>query len=150
VAQQVNVVLVDDLDGSEATDTVTFSLDARSYEIDLSDENAAKLRDTLAQYIAAARRETGTRRSVAARTQQPTSDHEQTAAIRRWARESGLDVSERGRVPKSVAEAFANRDTTPTPAPAPEPEPEPVAEAPKKRSRLQKIADPFRTTEAVR
>jgi hypothetical protein len=149
VAQQVNVVLVDDLDGSEATDTVTFTLDARTYEIDLSDENAAKLRDTLAQYIAAARRESGTRRSVAARTQQPAGEREQTAAIRQWARENGLNVSERGRIPKSVAEAFANRDRTPAPEPVTTPEPEPVVEAPKKRSRLQKIADPFRTTEAV-
>jgi hypothetical protein len=149
VAQQVNVVLVDDLDGSEATDTVTFSLDSRTYEIDLSDENAAKLRDTLAQYIAAARRDTGTRRSVAAHTQQPAGEREQTAAIRQWARGNGLNVSERGRIPKSVAEAFANRDRAPAPEPVATPEPEPVVEAPKKRSRLQKIADPFRTTEAV-
>lgn len=141
MAQQVNVVLVDDLDGSEATGTVTFDLDGRSYEIDLSDENAAKLRDTLARYVAAARRETGTGGPVATRTRQPARSPDETAAIRRWARENGIEVSERGRIAHSTAQAYANRDTTPAP--------QIVTEAPAKRGPVVKIPDPFRTTQAA-
>jgi hypothetical protein len=57
MAQQVNVKFVDDLDGSAAAGTVSFALDGRAYEIDLSDDNAAKLRDSLALFVAAARKE---------------------------------------------------------------------------------------------
>ena len=56
MAQQVNVKFVDDLDGSDATGTVSFGLDGRTYEIDLSYDNAAKLRDSLASFVAAARK----------------------------------------------------------------------------------------------
>ena len=56
MAQKVHIVLVDDLDGSEATESVSFGLDGTSYEIDLNDKNAAKLRDTLAGYIGHARK----------------------------------------------------------------------------------------------
>ena len=112
MAQKVDVKYVDDLDGSEASGTVTFALDGRAYEIDLSDDNAARLRDSLATFIAAARR-TGSRRS---RTQRSTTSEapaaptrpsrEATAAIRTWARENGHEVSERGRIPKAVIEAY--------------------------------------------
>jgi hypothetical protein len=112
MAQKVDVRFVDDLDGSEASGTVTFALDGRAYEIDLSDDNAARLRDSLATFIAAARR-TGSRRS---RSQRSTTSEapaaptrpsrEATAAIRTWARENGHDVSERGRIPKAVIEAY--------------------------------------------
>jgi len=115
MAQQVDVRYVDDIDGSDASGTVSFALDGRSYEIDLSDDNAAKLRDSLASFVAAARRaggSTGTRR---ARSQRSTSDtdeaparsnREETAAIRAWARENGHEVSERGRIPKAVVQAY--------------------------------------------
>jgi hypothetical protein len=63
MAQQVNVKFVDDLDGSDAAGTVSFGLDGRTYEIDLSDDNAAKLRDSLASFVAAARKRGGSRRS---------------------------------------------------------------------------------------
>jgi hypothetical protein len=112
MAQKVDVRFVDDLDGSEASGTVTFALDGRAYEIDLSDDNAARLRDSLATFIAAARR-TGSRRSRAQRgtaSEAPPAptrpSREATAAIRTWARENGHEVSERGRIPKAVIEAY--------------------------------------------
>ena len=60
MAQQVNVKFVDDLDGSDAAGTVSFAIDGRAYEIDLSEDNAARLRDSLASFVAAARKSGGT------------------------------------------------------------------------------------------
>ncbi|TQM11671.1 Lsr2 protein [Pseudonocardia kunmingensis] len=152
MAQKVTVMLVDDLDGTRASDTVAFGLDGRSYEIDLSEANAAKLRDTMAVYAAAGRRTGGrARRATAPDTTQngaaesstaatPAADRARTAAIREWAREAGLDVSTRGRIPNSVTEAYDNREARPAtsdPAPAPAPAPK------KKPRRLEKVADPF-------
>ena len=112
MAQKVDVRFVDDLDGSEASGTVSFALDGRAYEIDLSDDNAARLRDSLAAFVAAARR-TGGRRSRGQRSstsEAPAAparpSREATAAIRTWARENGHEVSERGRIPKAVVEAY--------------------------------------------
>ena len=113
MAQKVEVKVVDDLDGSEPAGTVSFALDGRSYEIDLSDDNAARLRGSLASFVAAARRSSGAPRrrrdargstgvdSVPARTGQ-----ENTTVIRSWARENGHVVSERGRIPKAVVQAY--------------------------------------------
>jgi Lsr2 len=128
MAQQVNVKFVDDLDGSDAAGTVVFGLDGRAYEIDLSDDNAARLRESLASFIAAARKSggsaAGTRRlhkpapkmtapkmtapkmtATAGLRSQPL-DREQTAAIRAWARQNGHKVSDRGRIAKTVVDAF--------------------------------------------
>jgi hypothetical protein len=112
MAQRVNVVLVDDIDGSEAAETVTFGLDGAQYEIDLSADNADKLRETLAPYVGHGRRAGGRRRSSggsgrsagsrsAAATSGPSA-----AEIRAWARENGWDVPERGRVSSEVREAY--------------------------------------------
>ncbi len=107
--------LVDDLDGSEAADTVAFALDGVAYEIDLNEENAEKLRDALAGYVAGARRVDGGRRvgrakvakaAKPARGSRTAPDREQTAAIREWARANGHEVSERGRLSASVLAAF--------------------------------------------
>ena len=111
MAQQTTVRFVDDLDGSDASGTFDFSLDGRNYQIDLSDENVAKLRDALAPYVGAARKAGGRARGRAPRqtavAQKPArSTREETAAIRQWARENGHQVSERGRIPKSVLEAY--------------------------------------------
>ena len=112
MAQKVDVRFVDDLDGSEASGTVSFALDGRAYEIDLSDDNAARLRDSLATFVAAARR-TGARRARGQRSstsEAPAAparpSREATAAIRTWARENGHEVSELGRIPKAVVEAY--------------------------------------------
>jgi len=115
MATITTTTLVDDLDGSEAADTVAFALDGVAYEIDLNEENAEKLRDALAGYVAGARRVDGGRRTgrakVAkaakpARGSRTAPDREQTAAIREWARANGHEVSERGRLSASVLAAF--------------------------------------------
>ena len=112
MAQKVTVSLVDDLDGSEAEETVEFGLDGAFYEIDLSEENAERLRDALAEYVEHARRSggrkrTGGRVAVAGRAPRTASaDREQNQAIREWARKQGMNVSDRGRIPKEVTDAY--------------------------------------------
>ena len=98
VAQHVETRLVDDLDGSEAAETVTFQVDFREYEIDLNEEHAARLRDALAPYVAAARRVGGSstpRRQSAA----PKRSRQDLAEVRAWLAEHGYPVKERGRIP---------------------------------------------------
>jgi hypothetical protein len=112
MAQKVTVSLVDDLDGSEAGETVEFGLDGAFYEIDLSEDNAERLRDALAEYVGHARRSggrkrTGGRVAVAGRVPRTASaDREQNQAMREWARKQGMNISDRGRIPKEVAEAY--------------------------------------------
>jgi hypothetical protein len=110
VAQKVTVSLIDDLDGDKADETVEFGLDGKNYEIDLSSGNAGKLRDALADYVAAARRPGGRRRAgggaAAAAARRPAVDREQNQAIRDWARKRGMKVSDRGRIPADVLEAY--------------------------------------------
>ena len=113
MAQQTTVRFVDDLDGSEAVGTVTFSLNNRSYEIDLSDENTDKLHEALAPFIEHGRKASG-RSGGRGRTpgsggddREPArSNREETHAIREWARQHGHEVSDRGRISKSVMEAY--------------------------------------------
>jgi hypothetical protein len=111
VAQKVTVSLIDDLDGDRADETVEFGVDGKNYEIDLSSSNADKLRDALAAYVAAARRPGGRRRSggsnaAAVATRRPSVDREQNQAIRDWARKRGMKVSDRGRIPADVLDAY--------------------------------------------
>jgi Lsr2 len=103
MAQRVNVVLVDDLDGNDAEETVTFGLDGVDYEIDLSADNAAELRKTLGRYIDAGRKVGGRKR----KGQRAAGGGTSAADIRQWARENGWDVPERGRVSAEVREAYA-------------------------------------------
>jgi hypothetical protein len=105
MAQKHIVQLVDDLTGDEAAETVTFAIDGARYEIDLSADNAAKLRDTLAVYIANARR--SSRTTVHGNGRRGSrADREHSAAIRRWARENGHEIGEKGRIPTSIVEAY--------------------------------------------
>jgi hypothetical protein len=110
MAQRVNVVLVDDIDGSDAAETVSFALDGVDYEIDLSDQHAAELREAVSLYIGHARR-TGGRRKSGKRSSVASSSGDganvSAADIRAWARENGWDVPERGRVSADVREAYA-------------------------------------------
>jgi hypothetical protein len=111
MAQKVMVSLVDDLDGGGADETVGFGLDGKSYEIDLSNENARKLREALSDFVAAARRAgNGGRegRRAAGAASSGAAEREQNQAIRDWAREQGMKVSDRGRIPADVAEAYHN------------------------------------------
>ena len=111
MAQKVTVSLVDDLDGSEAEETVEFGLDGAFYEIDLSEENAERLRDALSEFVEHARRSGGRKRAgrlvAAGRAPRTASaDREQNQAMREWARKQGMNISDRGRIPKEVAEAY--------------------------------------------
>ena len=119
MAQRVNVVLVDDLDGEEASETVAFAVDGAQYEIDLSADNADKLREALAPYIAHARRansSSGRRRSSGgggsrssggrSGSGSSSSGGASAAEIRSWARDNGFEVPERGRVSAEVREAY--------------------------------------------
>ncbi|MBF4762471.1 Lsr2 family protein [Nocardioides islandensis] len=104
MAQKVHIVLEDDLDGSPATETVSFGLDGKSYEIDLNDKNAGKLRDALAQYVGAGRSVGGARRGRKPSTS--TNLGPSAREIRDWARSNGHDVPDRGRIPADVRAAF--------------------------------------------
>lgn len=107
MAQKVNIVLVDDIDGSEATETVSFGLDGTSYEIDLNDANAAALRDALATYVGHARKVGSARRGRRTSAAAPAAGGPSAREIRDWARSNGYDVPDRGRVSAEVREAFA-------------------------------------------
>lgn len=108
MARKVSVALVDDLDGAPAEETVTFGLDGKAYEIDLSRDNARNLRDALARFALVARRTGGGRVTTSSRsaTASPTVGREQNQAIREWARKNGMRVSDRGRIPTDVLEAY--------------------------------------------
>jgi hypothetical protein len=108
MAKQVTVTLVDDSDGKSAADeTVLFSLDGVSYEIDLASKNAIKLRGDLKGWVAAGRRVGGRRRSSAGiGGDRGTIDREQSVAIREWGRRNGYNVSRRGRIPADLVDAF--------------------------------------------
>lgn len=108
MAQKVTVSLVDDLTGDEADETVSFGLDGKNYEIDLSSRNAEKLRGALADFVAAARRPGGGGRKASASppAKRPAVDREQNQAIREWARGQGLKVNDRGRIPNEIVEAY--------------------------------------------
>lgn len=107
MAQKVTVVLIDDVDGGKADETVRFGLDGASYEIDLSAKNAKKLREALAPYAGVARKATrpGGRRGDGRRRM--TGGEVPAAEIRVWALANGHEVSDRGRVPVEVREAYA-------------------------------------------
>ncbi|HEX6233985.1 MAG TPA: Lsr2 family protein [Jiangellaceae bacterium] len=106
MARKVQYLLVDDLDGGEADETVSFALDGTSYEIDLSKKNAKALRDSLSTYVSSARRSGGRRRGRGGRGAGRSGD---TAAIREWARSQGMKISDRGRIPADIIEKYENR-----------------------------------------
>jgi hypothetical protein len=101
VAQRVVVTLFDDIDGSEASETVSFGLDGKFYEIDLNQANAEKLRKALAPYVQA-----GRKRSRSGKAYRQTEVAPDPAAVRAWAQANKLDVPARGRIPKKIYEAF--------------------------------------------
>lgn len=103
MAQRVQIILEDDFDGGEADETVAFGLDGTDYEIDLSGNNASKLRDALAPWVANARKTSGRRGRRGARQ----SSGPRSSDIRAWAQDNGWQVSSRGRVPAEVRDAYA-------------------------------------------
>lgn len=109
MVQKHVIQLEDDIDGGNATETVTFGLDGTNYEIDLSAKNAGKLRDALSVYVAHGRRasRSGARPTTGRRGGRVVrSDREQTQAIRAWARKNGHKIGEKGRIPAHILEAY--------------------------------------------
>ncbi|MEU3608760.1 Lsr2 family protein [Streptomyces sp. NPDC035033] len=111
MAQKVQVLLVDDLDGVEADETVTFALDGKTYEIDLTTANAEKLRGLLEPYTTNGRRTGGRTTTGRGKGRVAAAGSPDTAKIRAWAKENGYEVNDRGRVPAHVKAAYedANR-----------------------------------------
>ncbi len=110
MAQKVVTRLEDDIDGSEASETVVFGLDGQQYEIDLNDEHASDLREVLAPLISVARRSGGGagggRKVRAAAPKRRTGDDIDPKAVRRWAEANGITVSPRGRISAEVVEQY--------------------------------------------
>ncbi|HET8658205.1 MAG TPA: Lsr2 family protein [Micromonosporaceae bacterium] len=112
MARREIVVLEDDLDGGDAEETVKFALDGVQYEIDLNGKNAAKLRDSLARYVTAARKVgrgglvVGGRAAAARGRGGASSDREQNKAIRAWAKKAGRQISDRGRIPQEIVDEY--------------------------------------------
>jgi len=108
MAQKTQVILTDDIDGSEATQTVTFSFQGTSYEIDLNDEHAASIEESFSEWTANARKVGGGRPSGRSTSGRASSSPKRgdLDAVRSWARENGHQVSDRGRISGKVLEAY--------------------------------------------
>jgi hypothetical protein len=112
VAREVIEKLIDDLDGGDAAETVSFALDGTSYEIDLSKKNAAAFRKSLERYVRAGRRKGGSRPAPRRRAVKATSNGAKSkrnfnlAQLREWAGASGVAVPSRGRIPQAVVAQY--------------------------------------------
>jgi hypothetical protein len=121
MAREMIEKLIDDLDGSDAVETVTFAIDGTSYEIDLSQKNAAAFRKSLDRYISAARRQGGPPSASRRRSRKPTGQAAKPkptgktskqkrgydlVRLRKWAGANGVEVPSRGRIPQSVVERY--------------------------------------------
>jgi hypothetical protein len=104
MAQKIQVLFTDDIDGGEAEGTVRFAIDGTSYEIDLSAQHGEELRAIFTSYITHARKVTGTTRGASRSARKPAAID--TVAARAWARENGYDIKERGRVPAAVVTKY--------------------------------------------
>lgn len=108
MAQQFYVRFIDDIDGTDLGDTasvISFAFEGKEYTIDLSDENAEAFREAVAPYIEAGHRATGSKKTTRKTGTKTTSGD--TKIVREWARANGYDISNRGRIPADIAEAFA-------------------------------------------
>ncbi|GHB51903.1 Lsr2 family protein [Streptomyces xanthochromogenes] len=106
MAQKVQVLLIDDINGGEANETVTFGLDGKSFEIDLSTKNGQKLRNLLSPYVTAGRKVGGRTANNRPRTAGASKGND-SASIRAWAKEQGYSINDRGRVSAEIREAYA-------------------------------------------
>lgn len=105
MAQKVNVILIDDIDGSDAVETVSFGLDGAQYEIDLNSGHAQELRELLDLYVRKARKVTGSA-GRPGRVRRTGANDARNKEIRNWARGRHLDVNERGRIPADIVAQF--------------------------------------------
>ena len=106
MAQKVQTLFIDDLDGSEADGTVRFGLDDTEYEIDLNAKHAKQLRDALARYVVAGRRVSASARRPARRGRKAQPNALNTTEVREWAKAQGINVKDRGRVPAELVVKF--------------------------------------------
>ena len=106
MAQKIQTLFIDDLDGSAAEGTVRFGLDGTEYEIDLNAEHAQALRDALARYVRAARRAGGGARRPARGRGRASAGGVDSTEVREWAKAQGIEVKDRGRVPAEVVARF--------------------------------------------
>ena len=106
MAQKVQTLFVDDLDGSEAEGTVRFGLDGAEYEIDLNAEHAQALRNALAHYVSAGRRAGGGARRQARGGHRASANGVNSTEVREWAKAQGMEVKDRGRVPAELVVKF--------------------------------------------
>jgi len=106
VAQKIQTLFIDDIDGSAAEGTVRFALDGTEYEIDLNTKHADALRKALAKYIDAARRTTGGARRAARSGRRASASGVNTTEVREWAKAQGIEVKDRGRVPAELVVRF--------------------------------------------
>ncbi len=105
MAQKIQTLFIDDLDGSEAEGTVRFGLDGTEYEIDLNAKHADALRKSLTRYVEAARRGPGSRRPGRGR-RQASANGVNSTQVREWARSQGIEVKDRGRIPAELVVKF--------------------------------------------
>ncbi|MGN7150789.1 histone-like nucleoid-structuring protein Lsr2 [Arthrobacter sp. SAFR-179] len=105
MAKKTVVLLEDDIDGSEAKETVSFALDGSEYEIDLNEGHANELRETLARFTGAGRKVSGGRGRPAPRTKSSQGGPD-AKAVRMWAAENGIPVNTRGRIQAEVVEKY--------------------------------------------
>ena len=107
MAQKTIVQLIDDIDGGEAHESVSFGLDGVEYTIDLSEENAERLREGLGAFVDRAQRVGGRKQRASATTAvKAGGDRAQNQAIREWARTQGKKISDRGRIPAELVAEF--------------------------------------------
>jgi hypothetical protein len=111
VAKRTISMLIDDLDGGDADETVTFGIDGVQYQIDLSAKNATKMREALARYVDAGMRvgrsPRPTARPTTERGRVPAAvDRDQNRAIRAWAQSKGIEVSDRGRIKQEIVDRY--------------------------------------------
>lgn len=106
MAQKIQTLFIDDLDGSEAEGTVRFGLDGVEYEIDLNGDHAQELREALAPYVSAARRAGGGARRPSKTGRKAPASGLNTTEVREWAKAQGIEVKDRGRVPAELVVKF--------------------------------------------
>ena len=110
MAQETIVRLLDDIDGKPADETVTFSLDGVTYEIDLRTKNADKLRKVFAPYVEKARKGGARRVGRTATRGRTTHNRERAADIRGWAKQQGITINDRGRIPAEIVQAYESKE----------------------------------------
>lgn len=106
MAQKISIELIDDLDGSIATETIKFGIDGVHYDIDLGSKNAGKLRSSLGSFVSAGRRTSGRRVSRSTTKKTPGGASGMPSGVRAWALSNGYTVSSRGRIPEVVQQAY--------------------------------------------